>query len=64
MRVIALAGALLLAGCGPSAEELQDRIAELEDEYSALRDQLDAAHSEATEATDQHEQKPRTSWVS
>ena len=52
VRRLILGAFLLLSGCGPSREELQNRITELEDENSQLRAQLDDARQKADDASD------------
>lgn len=47
LGALSLAAAVALSACsnGASREELQNRVAELEDENASLRQQLDAAQS-------------------
>lgn len=56
MRIAIAICTLALAACGPSADPTEDEIAALEYQNRALREQLEAAHIEATEATDAAEQ--------
>ena len=50
--VLLFAAPVAMSACfsGPSKEELQDQVPDLESENAALREQLDEAHTKASEA--------------